>query len=93
MDERTPPHHTQLRILCFGDSLTAGYYHWGLEYHPYAIRLEERLKEKHPSADFQITSDGLPADRVINGLFNSRFTNRLSQDQRYDWILILGYVF
>ena len=92
MDENTKQTNPRLRILCFGDSLTAGYHDWGQKYHPYAIRLEERLKQQYPYTDIQITIDGLPGDKVMNGLFNSRLSSTLSQNQIYDWILVLGYV-
>ena len=89
MEGDTAERRTQLRILCFGDSLTSGYYRWGLESHPYAIRLEERLREQLPSTNIQINVDGFPADRVINGLFLSRLTGDLSKGQGYDWIIIM----
>jgi hypothetical protein len=38
-----------LSILCFGDSLTAGFYHHGLEYHPYAKKLYECLQTAFPT--------------------------------------------
>ena len=35
-----------LRVLCFGDSLTAGTTSWGNHYHPYGPRLGEVLTER-----------------------------------------------
>lgn len=32
------------KILCLGDSLTEGYMCWGLEFHPYTIKLEQKFK-------------------------------------------------
>jgi lysophospholipase L1-like esterase len=32
-------------ILCFGDSLTAGYYNEGEKFHPYSLKLEELLND------------------------------------------------
>lgn len=80
---------SQLRILCFADSLTSGYHKWGLESRPYSIRLQERLNQAWPSTDVQIILNGLPADRVINGSYRSRLTSSLEQ-QHFDWIIILG---
>lgn len=34
---------TRRHILCLGDSLTEGYYSWGMKFHPYARRLQEHL--------------------------------------------------
>ncbi len=31
-------------ILCFGASLTEGYYNFGKNFHPYTIRLENNFK-------------------------------------------------
>lgn len=90
MTEAVAQANVQLRILCFGNSLTCGYHKWGMEYHPYAIRLEERLKQHDPSLDIQITIDGLPADKVINGLYTQRLTSKLENGQSYDWIIMMG---
>lgn len=32
------------KILCFGDSLTEGYYSFGLHFHPYTIKLKQLLR-------------------------------------------------
>ena len=37
-----------VRILCFGDSLTEGFYHHGLKFHPYATRLTKLLNDSKP---------------------------------------------
>ena len=79
-----------LRILCFGDSLTSGYHSWGSDYHPYATRLKERLEQRFPARDIDISTDGLPGDTVIDGSFMSRLDSCLGQVNRYDWIIILG---
>ncbi len=53
-----------LRILCFGDSLTAGFSQGGALYHPYAGALKESLEKAFPL--FNITTDvqGAPGDQV-----------------------------
>lgn len=56
----------ELTILCFGNSLTAGFYHYGLEFHPYAWKLEERLKAAFPSYKIRVHIDGLPGDLAIS---------------------------
>ena len=37
-----------VRILCFGDSLTEGFYHHGLKFHPYTTRLTKLLNDSKP---------------------------------------------
>ena len=89
MDESSiePP---PLRILCFGDSLTAGYHSWGTEYSPYAIRLKQRLEQRFPSREFQIVVDGLPGDAVIDGQYLLRLESRLTNSNSFDWIIMMG---
>lgn len=75
-----------LRILCFGNSLTAGYWHWGLEYHPYAIKLKELLQQSlsrdelllPPDTEIVIDVEGLPGDLAISppGRFLGRMEGR-----------------
>ncbi|KAL5356605.1 SGNH hydrolase [Aspergillus floccosus] len=78
-------------ILCFGNSLTAGYHQFGLDYHPYAWKLEEKLKAAFPSHTFQVDVDGLPGDLVINppGRFLPRLQKRCAEIS-YDWVVVLG---
>lgn len=80
-----------LSILCFGDSLTAGFYHHGLEYHPYAKKLYECLQAAFPTAEFMIEVDGAPGDLVTSppGSFLSRIQGKCLT-KNYDWVIILG---
>ncbi|KAM0564210.1 hypothetical protein ACHAPJ_000420 [Fusarium lateritium] len=78
-----------LRILCFGDSLTSGYFSHGMDSHPYALKLEDRLTGTFPEVDFEIVVDGVPGDVAS---FN-RFYDRLDaawKKQSYDWTIVLG---
>ncbi|KAA8645628.1 hypothetical protein EYZ11_003466 [Aspergillus tanneri] len=81
----------KLSILCFGNSLTAGYYHFGLEYHPYAWKLESRLKSALPSHTIRVDVEGLPGDKVIcpPGCFLPRLQQMCAKTS-YDWVIILG---
>jgi hypothetical protein len=74
-------------ILCFGNSLTAGYHQYGLNYHPYAWELEEKLKAAFPSHTFQVDVDGLPGDLVIHP--PGRFLPRLQRRCAYTYIYIV----
>lgn len=56
-----------LRILCFGDSLTAGTTSWGSHYHPYGPRMGEVLSERLGPSGFDVmpTVDGRPGDMTV----------------------------
>ncbi|KAN0087087.1 SGNH hydrolase-type esterase domain containing protein [Elaphomyces granulatus] len=80
----------ELRILCFGDSLTAGFWHYGCEFHPYALKLKEELQKAFPDTEITVDVDGVSGDFVSRppGRFLSRIrSKRMSQ---YDWVIILG---
>ncbi|KAL8903818.1 MAG: hypothetical protein Q9207_003678 [Kuettlingeria erythrocarpa] len=81
-----------LRILCFGDSLTAGYSGYGYFHYPYAAQLRKRLKEDMPDTEAMIDVAGLSGDRVIAGQYMRRIKGSCekAQDVPYDWIMVLG---
>ena len=79
----------QIRVLCFGASITAGWSSYGLHYYPYATRLSARLADELPTSHFSIDVDGSPGDTVIHG----QYSNRLNKDMQnakipYDWVII-----
>lgn len=59
---------TPLRILCFGDSLTAGY----PANHPYGGKLEEKLSAASPHIEPICEVDGEPGNRVAHGSYRRR---------------------
>lgn len=71
----------RVSILCFGNSLTAGYYQFGLDYHPYAWKLESRLKAAFPSHTFLVNAEGLPGDLAIGP--PGRFLPRIQEKCMY----------
>lgn len=93
-----PPPPPALKILCFGNSLTAGYSRYGLAYFPYADTLEPTLRKLVPSlekANLVIDTDGLPGDRVMRpqGRCLERLQERVLKNRgegAYDWIVILS---
>ena len=89
MDIKSPE---TLRILCFGDSLTAGYTHFGVEHYPYSDYLETMLLKLLPSTKITIDNAGLSADRVKAGLFLRRIEGKCAKAAAnpYDWVIILG---
>ncbi|KAM0427566.1 hypothetical protein ACHAPT_007526 [Fusarium lateritium] len=78
-----------LRILCFGDSLTSGYFCWGMDSHPYALKLEDRLTGAFPDVDFEVVADGKPGDVASFERFRRRMEAAWDK-QTYDWTIILG---
>lgn len=90
----SPPQN--LKILCFGNSLTAGYTAMGYAYYPYADVLELSLARLFPSTKLIIKTSGLPGDRVVGsgGMFLSRMRNMcekaISEGAPYDWVIVLG---
>lgn len=77
-----------LRLLAVGDSLTAGYYHFGSGYHPYA----EHLSELFESAQVPVIIDekGVSGERAASTMVRRLETLLESKESFYDWILILG---
>lgn len=57
-----------LRILCFGDSLTAG---WPSQ-HPYGGKLEEKLEAALPHLRPICKIDGLPGNKVAYDSYRKR---------------------
>jgi len=61
-----------LRVLCFGDSLTAGYWGRGSMYRPYAEVLEERLADAFPELALTVLENGMPGDIACASPFVKR---------------------
>lgn len=57
----------KLRVLCFGDSLTAGYASWGAVHHPYNQKLEEMLSMAFPDLKIETEEDGVSGATVKHG--------------------------
>ncbi|OAA73822.1 Esterase, SGNH hydrolase-type [Cordyceps fumosorosea ARSEF 2679] len=63
-----PPRQKSLRILCFGDSLTQGFFSFGMGEHPYSSRLAERLRAALPegmNVEIRTSVTARPYDWVI----------------------------
>jgi len=78
-----------LRILAIGDSLTAGYYHGGRDYHSYANHLSDLfVSAKIPVI---VHEKGVSGELVVPFMFQ-RFKTLLANSSHvpYDWIIILG---
>ena len=64
----------QLRILCFGDSLTHGFSNYGLVQHPYSLVLQKRLEAelKGLGLDIKVRTNGVPGDLACNKPWRNR---------------------
>ncbi len=80
---------TDIHVLCFGASITAGWSSYGQHYYPYATRLLARLADELPTSHFGIDVDGSPGDTVLHGQYVPRLTQSMSKSNvHYDWVII-----
>jgi len=83
----------KLRVLCFGDSLTAGYASMGCVYHPYRLKLEQMLAMAFPDTSIETIDDGRPGDTVKYGFLGriqKHYPPRKKGDESYHWTIVLG---
>lgn len=73
-----------LRILCFGDSLTSGYYGMGTGCQPYAITFEAKLSSAFPDRDVRVVENGMPGDVVSFKAFNQRLEEHCKRPSIHD---------
>ena len=83
----------QLRILCFGDSLTAGYNKHGKNFYPYCQRLQQILNYRSQIPVFTDTKG------IVGEMTHKQMTTRLplvlgnatkKMSGAFDWVCILG---
>ncbi|RKF63131.1 GDSL-like lipase/acylhydrolase [Golovinomyces cichoracearum] len=86
--------NNSLNILCFGDSLTAGFSHVGAPDHPYGLSLQTSLRAKFPELNVTVDVQGRGGDFVISP--PGQFLPRIQSIYRnypllsYDFAIILG---
>lgn len=60
-----------------------------MHYHPYSIKLSERLADELPTSHFSVDVDGAPGDTVLRGQYMNRMTRAMkSVKVEYDWVII-----
>lgn len=64
LNQKMATNPPKLRVLCFGDSLTAGYSAWGAIHHPYQEMLEQILSMAYPDLKVDTLEDGLSGAMV-----------------------------
>ena len=91
MDSSNPSSPSAIKILCFGDSLTAGYSRYGLLHFPYAEHLKQKLQAAFPSMKIQIDVEGMSGAQV-QGQYLGRLNRAClkAKDGFYDWIIVMG---
>lgn len=75
-------------VLCFGDSLTSGYYNHGHNSHPYSQRLSQLLNSNGRLKYFVKTSGKVR--EMAHGSMSKRLPQVLGNSSRFDWVIILG---
>ncbi|RCI15564.1 hypothetical protein L249_3498 [Ophiocordyceps polyrhachis-furcata BCC 54312] len=79
----------QLRILCFGDSLTCGYSDAGLQ--PYSQRVCAMLRTALPAVAVEVVDDGVAGDCVTGPGFRRRLRQAFDgAASPFNWVIILG---
>ena len=76
-------------ILCFGDSLTRGYYAKGDKYHPYSIKLKELLEENDKNTEYEIITEGVNGECAFKEM-KTRLPVVLNETYPVDFAIILG---
>eukprot|EP01111_Echinosteliopsis_oligospora_P012847 TRINITY_DN4459_c0_g1_i2.p1 TRINITY_DN4459_c0_g1~~TRINITY_DN4459_c0_g1_i2.p1 ORF type:complete len:131 (-),score=24.92 TRINITY_DN4459_c0_g1_i2:25-417(-) len=77
------------KILCFGDSLTAGYYMKGHMFHPYTIKLQSLLNK---DGNYQLENQGRSGEGTTK--MAERLKLHLSNNpSKYKYAIILGGIF
>ena len=74
-------------ILCFGDSLTSGYYNHGHNFHPYSQRLNQLLNSGR--IKYYVKTSGKVRE-MAHGSMARRLPEVLGNSSRFDWVIILG---
>ncbi len=81
----------QIRILCLGASITAGFHRFGLAHHPYSRQLKKDLEKSFPNAEFDVRLDAASGDVVLGGSYLGRLDRQaMSHMPKYDWIIVQG---
>ncbi|KLU89272.1 hypothetical protein MAPG_08246 [Magnaporthiopsis poae ATCC 64411] len=80
---------SKLRILCLGDSLTAGYSSLGAVYKPYSEQMVKLLRAALPDVEIEAVEDGVPGQTTAG--FLGRLDPHFGPGKpSYDWTILLG---
>lgn len=86
-----------MNILCFGDDITAGYYNYGKNFHPYKLHLEKQLSNSRID---HIGLSGFTSDEMIKSSNDKQIDDYLNNSwigleeqlkvKNYDYCIILA---
>lgn len=82
------PNSYSRSILCFGDSITSGYYNHGHSFHPYSLRLSQLLNSDG-RLEYYVKASG-KVQEMAHGSMARRLPQVLGNSSRFDWVIILG---
>lgn len=85
-----PAATSHVRILAIGDSLTEGLTNHASSFHPYSLRLQERLEKV---VNVTVDQRGISGEQVLVTMRNRLFAildDASAAGQLYDWVLLLG---
>eukprot|EP01084_Bolivina_argentea_P115892 206011_1 len=80
-----------LNILCFGASLTSGYYENGLAYEPYANTLEQLIMQRYSSIitkQISVTESGVDGEFLVVTMKDR--LQKLLNEKQFDMVIMLG---
>jgi len=86
-DPNAKIHSKYMKILCFGDSLTHGYYGHGAGEHAYSLKLLELISLDFSEFTFEIKTSGVPGETTLQML--ARLPLELNSDT-FSVVVILG---
>ena len=75
-------------VLCFGDSITQGYYGYNGIFHPYTMSLRVELAKKYPEVYIRVFTRGRAGD-MVQGAMKERLERELSREN-FDMVLIMA---
>jgi lysophospholipase L1-like esterase len=85
-----------LKILAWGDSLTAGMYRekdFAVLHHPYTISLLTKLQVRLPNASITIVNQGVSGEQVLVSM-KDRLERHMNEAEnngtRYNWVLLMA---
>ena len=77
-----------LCVLCFGDSITQGFYGYNGIFHPYTLALRFHLAHKYPDVYIRVFTRGRGGD-MVHGEMKERLERELSREN-FDIVLIMA---
>ena len=83
---------SNMRVLCFGASITGGFHTFGLAKHPYSLQLKSNLQRDLPNTQLDVSVDSVSGDVVVGGSYIRRLEAQMTPNNqaRFDWVIVQG---